>query len=136
VGIIEILLDIAFSIIGAIFELALGLVGAIIQFFWLPLLLIIAVWLVYLHIQVRKIEIDARYVLEFDTCSVGYDTKPPNFRNAFSDELGMRNSCGCCTHCGKITSEEPVCTKYGVKYKGHGCLDRTVCNDFDNVLFH
>lgn len=134
--IIEALFGIVFNLIRAIFEYIFGLVVAIIQYFWLPILIIIVGWLIYLYIQVKRIEIDAPHVLNFDDCVVGYEVKPPNFRNAFSDELGMRNSCGTCTHCGKITCEEPVCTKHGVKYKGHGCLDKTVCDDYNNVLFH
>ena len=60
---------------------------------------------------------------------------PPNFKKAFSDGLGMRHSCGTCTHCNNIRGKEPVCTKYGVRYKGHACLDKTVCDDYNNVLF-
>lgn len=135
-GIIEIFFDIVFNLVGAIFKYILGIVGAIIQYFWLPILIIIAAWLMHHFLQLKRIEVDAQHVLKFDDCSVGYETEPPNFRNAFFDELGMRNSCGTCIHCSKTTSEEPVCTKHGVKYKGHGCLDKTVCDDYNNVLFH
>lgn len=135
-GLIEILFDIAFSIIGAVFELIFGIIGTIIQYFWLPILIIIAIWLIYLYIKVKRVEINAMHVLKFDDgVGIGYETEPPNFRPAFSDELGMRNACGTCKHCSNIGSEEPVCVKHGVKYKGRGCLDKTVCDDYKNVLF-
>ena len=43
-GLIEILFDIAFSIIGAVFELIFGIIGTIIQYFGLPILIIIAIY--------------------------------------------------------------------------------------------
>lgn len=70
-----------------------------------------------------------------DGVVIEYETLPPNFREPVPDELGIRDTCGSCKFCGNIRSTRPICTKYGVEYEGIGCLDRTVCDDFRNVLF-
>lgn len=67
---------------------------------------------------------------------IEYSTEPPHFRDASADEFGIVDACGQCKFCGDIRSKQPTCTKYGVKYNGAvGCLTKTVCDDFRNVLF-
>lgn len=79
--------------------------------------------------KVHRIEYPDGVVIE-------YKDTPPNFRDAFSDELCMSHSCGTCKLIGNIRSQTPVCTKYGVTYCGNGCLTKTVCDDFQNTLFN
>ena len=71
-----------------------------------------------------------------DGVVIEYVTTPPNFREkGLPDGISMVETCGCCKFHGNITSIRPCCTKYGVQYEGIGCLDKTVCDDFKNVLF-
>lgn len=63
------------------------------------------------------------------------EIKPPHFRESTANEFGIADDCGSCKFCGNIRSKRPVCTKYGVQYQGIGCLTKTVCDDFKNVLF-
>lgn len=133
-SIIGILFDIVFHLVEAIFELIFGIISTIIQFLGVPILIIIAIWLIYLYIKVKGLELDTPKVIKIDGASIGYATEPPNFRSVFPNEFGIRNSCGTCIHCGDPRCEIVVCTKYGVKYKGHGCLDKTVCDDYLDVL--
>lgn len=70
-----------------------------------------------------------------DGVVIEYKTLPPNFRETVPDEIGIRDTCGSCKFCGNIRSARPICTKYDVQYVGIGCLDKTVCDDFHNVLF-
>lgn len=141
-SIIEILLDIVFRLVGAVFKLIFGIIGTIIQHFWLPILIGVALYIIYFLIKYKDILFSDgpapdEHMIDFGgNVFVSYKDNPPNFRAAYSDELGMRNSCGSCTHCGDIASKQPVCKKYGVKYKGIGCLDKTVCDDYNNVLFN
>ncbi len=133
--ILEVVFSIVFHLIGATLKLIFGFIGAIIQYFWLPILVIVVIWFIYLYIKVKNIEPGGTNILNIDDAKIGYDIMPPNFKKAFSDGLGMRHSCGTCTHCNNIRGKEPVCTKYGVRYNGHACLDKTVCDDYNNVLF-
>lgn len=140
-SIIEILLDIVFHLVGAAFKLIFGIIGAIIQDFWLPILIGVTLYAIYFLIKYKDIlfpdtPAPDEHIIDFsDNVFVSYKDKPPNFRAAYSDELGMIYSCGSCTYCVNIASKQPVCKKYGVKYRGMGCLDKTVCNDYNNVLF-
>lgn len=70
-----------------------------------------------------------------DGVVIEYKIEPPHFREPIADEFGEADICGSCKFCGDIRSEQPVCTKYGVKYQGIGCLTKTVCDDFKSVLF-
>lgn len=70
-----------------------------------------------------------------DGVLIEYEIEPPHFRTPIADEFGIADACGSCKFCGNIRSEWPVCTKYGVRYHGIGCLAKTVCDDFENVLF-
>lgn len=72
-----------------------------------------------------------------DGVVIEYETMPPNFREkAAPDGIHLVDTCGICKFCGNIRSTKPNCTKYGVQYQGVGCLDKTVCDDFKNELFH
>ena len=141
-SIIGILLDMAFHLVGAIFELIFGIIGAIIQYFGALILIGGALSLIYFLIKYKNIlfhdsPTPDEHVIDFgDNVFISYKDKPPKFRAAYSDEIGMRNSCGSCTHCDDIGSKQPVCKKYGVKYRGVGCLDKTICDDYNNVLFN
>lgn len=71
-----------------------------------------------------------------DGVKIEYDVTPPNFRDKDApDEFGLSKSCATCKYHGNITSTRPNCTKYGVVYEGIGCLDKTVCDDYINLLF-
>lgn len=67
-----------------------------------------------------------------DGVVIRYEMLPPNFRESVPDEIGIRDTCGSCKYCDNIRT---VCTKHSVRYEGVGCLDKTVCDDFKNVLF-
>jgi len=69
-----------------------------------------------------------------DGVVIEYETLPPNFREPIPNEIGQRDTCGICRFCGDIRKIQPKCTKYGVRYQGIGCLDKTVCDDFGSVL--
>ena len=135
-GIIGVLFDIAFHLFKAVIELIVGAIGVIIRYFWFPILIIITIWFINVYIKGKRLKTGEPHEIKFeDGAVIGYASKPPNFKKAFFDETGMRHSCGTCTHCGDSRSEEVVCKKYGVKYKGHGCLDKTVCDDYNSILF-
>lgn len=71
-----------------------------------------------------------------DGVVIEYKITPPNFRKKGPpNEIGMVDTCGSCKYHGNITSTRPNCTKYGVQYEGVGCLDKTICDDYKNVLF-
>jgi len=133
-GIIGVLFEVVFRLAAAVFELIFGIIGVIIQYVWLPTLIVVGLCAIYFALRHTGGSSD-----HSDSSDVMIDVgnhRPPNFRAAFSDSLGMRNSCGTCTHCGDIRSTQPVCTKYDVKYRDIGCLDRTVCDDYNNILFN
>ena len=135
-GIIGVLFDIAFHLFKAVIELIVGAIRVIIRYFWFPILINITIWFTNVYIKLKRLKTGEPHEIKFeDGAVIGYASKPPNFKKAFFDETGMRHSCGTCTHCGDSRSEEVVCKKYGVKYKGHGCLDKTVCDDYNSILF-
>lgn len=68
-----------------------------------------------------------------DGVVIEYETLPPNFRMPIPNEIGQRDTCGICQFCENICSTTPNCSKYGVKYQGIGCLDRTICDDYKSV---
>ncbi len=70
-----------------------------------------------------------------DGVVIEYETLPSNFREPVPDEFGIRNTCGLCKFCDNIRSTRPICVKHNIQYEGIGCLDKTVCDDFTNVLF-
>lgn len=70
-----------------------------------------------------------------DGVVIEYKIEPPHFREPTADEFGIADVCGSCKFCDYIHKEWPVCTKYGVRYHGIGCLAKTVCDDFKNVIF-
>ncbi len=134
--IIGILFDIAFQLISAVIKLIIGIIGMIIRYLWLPVLIAIAIWIINIMLKLKRLETGEPHEIKFeDGTVIGYTSEPPNFRKAFSDEIGFRHSCGTCTHCGNPCSKEIICKKHSVKYKGHGCLDKTVCDDYSNILF-
>ena len=70
-----------------------------------------------------------------DGVEIEYETTPPNFRDKDApNEFGITDTCGACKHIGDMTSMRPNCKKYGVQYEGIGCLDKTVCDDFERAV--
>lgn len=65
---------------------------------------------------------------------IEYETLPPNFRESIPNEIGQTDTCGVCQFCSDIRSTRPTCSKYGIRYQGIGCLDKTVCDSFRSVL--
>ena len=130
----EIIADIVMSFLSPI----LGMIGTLLLYLALPLVIIFIIWLISYHIRVKKMGIEpssSTHEIVYGNVTIGYEINPPNFRKAFNDELGMRNSCGTCTYCDSFSSSHPVCRKYGTTYEGCGCVDVTVCDDYANVLF-
>lgn len=80
-GIIEILLDIGLHLVEAIFEFIWGIIWTIIEYCWPPILIVVAIWLVYLYTKVNAQGTGKPHEIGFDDGTViGYKTEPPNFR--------------------------------------------------------
>ncbi len=75
-----------------------------------------------------------RLVYDNGAVVIEYDTAPPNFRDSEPDEIGLYSECGGCKFCKNIRTTQPVCEKYGVTFKGNGCLTKTVCDDYKELL--
>ena len=79
----------------------------------------------------QKMFLDGSIIIEYQI-----KNKPPNFRMKDPpNKIGMENTCGNCKFIENFTTAQPDCKKYGVRYQGIGCLDKTVCDDHKNILF-
>lgn len=70
-----------------------------------------------------------------DGVVIEYATVPPNFRDAVSNAIGIKDACGTCSYCRGMREVRPSCGKYHVVFEGFGCLTKTVCNDYRCLLF-
>ena len=137
-GIIGILFDIIFHLVGAVIELIVGIIGAIFQYFWPFILIGIVIWLIVLYHKVRIVEgPPAAHIKQFgDGATIKYDVKPPNFRHAYKDELGMPICCTTCKFRDDIRNKWwTSCTKHSVKFSALGGSEKMVCDDYKNIIF-